>query len=160
MKVNITLSGGLVNGGLHEASSEDCLYLNVYAPGGQQRQALLPVLYWIHGGGYTAGSGRAQVSYRDVWETLYQCSDVRAAVLPLARRGGGDGALQTRTAGVPQSGHRVGARQPGGAGPGAAVWGVPGCNECAAQIAGLEWVRDNIAQFGGDPAQALSTALL
>ena len=31
MKINITL-GGIANGGLHEASNEDCLYLNVYVP--------------------------------------------------------------------------------------------------------------------------------
>ena len=37
--------------------SEDCLYLNVYAPATAQADSRLPVMCWIHGGGYTAGSG-------------------------------------------------------------------------------------------------------
>ena len=32
ININFTLSSGLVNGGLHELSDEDCLYLNVYVP--------------------------------------------------------------------------------------------------------------------------------
>ena len=35
--------------------SEDCLHLNVYST--QSEEALLPVLVWIHGGGFTAGAG-------------------------------------------------------------------------------------------------------
>ena len=75
IKVNITLSG-VANGGLHEASNEDCLYLNVYVPdinstGTDLHHHLisiwfvctdpLPVMFWIHGGGYVAGSGRSQL---------------------------------------------------------------------------------------------------
>ena len=37
--------------------SEDCLYLNVYAPATAKARSRLPVMFWIHGGGYTAGSG-------------------------------------------------------------------------------------------------------
>jgi carboxylesterase type B len=54
--INITL-GGLVNGGLHESSSEDCLLLNVYVPDSESAD-LLPVIFWTHGGGYNAGAGR------------------------------------------------------------------------------------------------------
>lgn len=40
--------------------SEDCLFLNVYAP--PNATSLLPVLVWIHGGGYGAGNGRQDLS--------------------------------------------------------------------------------------------------
>merc|ERR1712215_438182 len=57
ININITLSG-LVNGGLDQSSDEDCLYLNVYVPD-TNSTALLPVMFWIHGGGYIFGSGRS-----------------------------------------------------------------------------------------------------
>jgi carboxylesterase type B len=40
-------------------SSEDCLFLNVYAP---QNASNLPVLVWIHGGGYGVGDGTQDLS--------------------------------------------------------------------------------------------------
>ncbi len=40
------------------SEAEDCLYLSVYRPVGARRGAKLPVLFWIHGGGLTTGSGR------------------------------------------------------------------------------------------------------
>ena len=39
------------------AMSEDCLYLNVYAPADATVSSKLPVLYWIHGGAYLNGAG-------------------------------------------------------------------------------------------------------
>ena len=36
--------------------SEDCLYLNVYAPADAKSNSKLPVMFWIHGGGYSGGS--------------------------------------------------------------------------------------------------------
>ncbi len=38
------------------SESEDCLSLNVFAPGGHEAGAGLPVMFWIHGGSYTAGA--------------------------------------------------------------------------------------------------------
>lgn len=41
------------------AGNEDCLYLNVYAPANAQN---LPVLVWIHGGGYGLGEGNTDMT--------------------------------------------------------------------------------------------------
>ena len=35
---------------------EDCLYLNIFRP--REREGLLPVMVWIHGGGFIEGSGQ------------------------------------------------------------------------------------------------------
>lgn len=43
-----------VPGATFTPGNEDCLYLNVYAPPNATR---LPVLVWIHGGGYGLGDG-------------------------------------------------------------------------------------------------------
>ena len=36
--------------------SEDCLFLNVYAPADATDKGKLPVMFWIHGGGYSGGA--------------------------------------------------------------------------------------------------------
>ena len=40
---------------MEEKQSEDCLYLNVWTPGADDRKR--PVMIWIHGGAFTIGSG-------------------------------------------------------------------------------------------------------
>ncbi|XP_043980928.1 liver carboxylesterase 1 isoform X1 [Gambusia affinis] len=57
--------------------SEDCLYLNIYTPANRAPDAKLPVMVWIHGGGFTIGSasmfdGSALAAYQDVVVVLIQ----------------------------------------------------------------------------------------
>jgi para-nitrobenzyl esterase len=105
--------------------SEDCLYLNVWSPSsdGQKR----PVMLWIHGGGYSIGSGS--------WP-LYDGA-------ALARRG---------EVVVVTVNHRLG---PFGylhlAGLGGEEFAASGNNGMLDLVEVLRWVRDNAAVFGGDP---------
>jgi para-nitrobenzyl esterase len=49
-------------GTIAEGSSEDCLYLNIWRPAGTKTNQKLPVMVWIHGGGFVGGSGSSNES--------------------------------------------------------------------------------------------------
>ena len=104
---------------------EDCLYLSVHAPK-QEPIAHLPVIFWVHGGSNTAGSG---YGYAD--SAIYQRGVVLVA---LEYRLGVFGFLGSSelTAESPQH--------------------TSGNYAILDQIAALDWVKHNIAGFGGDPA--------
>lgn len=107
--------------------SEDCLYLNVWTPGiadGKKR----PVLVWLHGGGFTNGSGIEQDGYHG--ENISRAGDIVFCSIN----------------------HRLG---PIGFSDLSAIGGEKykdsGNVGMLDIIAALEWVRDNISNFGGDP---------
>ncbi len=106
--------------------SEDCLYLNVFAPASAKAKSKLPVMFWIHGGGYSGGSGSEPRHNGDFLP-------LKGVVLvTINYRLGVFGFLATGDL----------AREAGGA---AGNYGL------LDMVAALEWVRDNIAKFGGDP---------
>ena len=113
-----------------DTASEDCLFLNVYTPGLRDR-AKRPVMFYIHGGAYNNGSGSSP---------LYD--GVR-----LCRRG--DVVVVTVNHRLNAFGYLYLARQ-GGAQPGN-FYADSGNAGQLDLILALRWVRDNIAQFGGDP---------
>ena len=107
--------------------SEDCLRINVFTPAlkdGKKR----PVLFWIHGGGFTNGNGIEHDGYNG--ENLARSGDVVFCSIN----------------------HRLG---PLGycnlAGVGGEKFAASGNVGMLDIVAALEWVRDNIARFGGDP---------
>ena len=107
--------------------SEDCLRINVLTPGmndGKKR----PVLFWIHGGGFTSGNAVEQDGYNG--ENFARFGD--AVFCSINHRLGPLG--YCNLAGV--GGERF------------AASGNAGMLDI---VAALEWVRDNIANFGGDP---------
>jgi para-nitrobenzyl esterase len=104
---------------------EDCLRVNVWSPAldGKKR----PVMLWIHGGGFQAGSGQEQPAYHG--ENLSRRGDV--VVVSVNHRLGVLGFLDLS-----------------GYGPQYAESANVGMLDL---VAALEWVRDNISNFGGDP---------
>jgi para-nitrobenzyl esterase len=105
--------------------SEDCLYLNVHTPTPRSPQKR-PVMVWIHGGGFTVGSG----AFYD-GSTLAAEGDV--VVVSFNYRLGTFGYLA----------HPDLARE--------SSLGLSGNYGVLDQQAALRWVRHNIAAFGGDP---------
>jgi para-nitrobenzyl esterase len=113
---------------IQNETSEDCLYLNVWTPAKSTNEKL-PVLFWIYGGGFTSG-GSSVAIYNG-------------------------GKLASKGIIVVSVNYRVG------------VYGFLAHPELTAEsparasgnyglldmVAGLQWVRDNIASFGGDPTR-------
>jgi para-nitrobenzyl esterase len=108
------------------AISEDCLFLNIWAPRASAREHL-PVIVWIHGGGYRNGSAAMPLYWGD------RLAAKGVIVVTIAYRLGPLGflALPELTRESPQ--HSSG------------NYGLMD------QIAALEWIQRNIAAFGGDP---------
>ena len=105
--------------------SEDCLYLNLWTPAADR--ARRPVMVWIHGGGFSTG-GAAQPIYDG--RTLARRGNV--VVVTINYRLGPLGFLRLNDL----TNGKI------------AATGNEGVLD---QIAALRWVRDNIAEFGGDP---------
>lgn len=106
--------------------SEDCLYLNVWTPA-KSASAKLPVIVWIHGGGYVGGS--TSIGMYD--GTGFAKKGV--VLVSLAYRLGPYGFMA----------HPELSRE---SGKGSGTYGIQDL------VRGLQWVRDNVAAFGGDPA--------
>ncbi len=110
-----------------EATSEDCLYLNIWASGAARPGAKLPVIVYIYGGGFTLGSsGMAMYGGEN-----------------LARKGVVFVNFNYRVGALGFLAHpELTAESPHHA---------SGDYGFLDQIAALQWIKRNIAQFGGDP---------
>lgn len=105
--------------------SEDCLFLNIFAPDTAKEGDSLPVLIYIHGGGFTGGCGHEKHFDGPVWPakgvigvTLnYRLGPLGFACLPELKEEAG-------------------------------FTGNYGLYD---QLIAMKWVRDNISAFGGDP---------
>jgi para-nitrobenzyl esterase len=107
-------------------SSEDCLYLDVWVPEWPVKRAL-PVMVWLHGGSNTVGSG-TQSTYDGVSLTRHG-----VLLVTLNYRLGVMGFFSHPDLSAESPHHSSG------------NYGL------LDQLAALNWVKQNIAQFGGDP---------
>ncbi|MEL7564833.1 MAG: carboxylesterase/lipase family protein [Dehalobacterium sp.] len=105
--------------------NEDCLYLNIWSPGPDNKRR--PVMVWIHGGSFMYGSGSSRL-YDG--KSFAEQGDV--VVVTLNYRLGVFGFLHLSDIG------------------GEAYRGSGNCG-LLDQVAALKWVKDNIEAFGGDP---------
>lgn len=104
--------------------SEDCLYLNVYAPTRVSSNSRLPVMVYIHGGGFMASQSNLELDGTAL-------VNEGVIVVSVAYRLGSLGYLRA-------------------IGDGYRFNGNQGIQD---QQLALQWVQENISAFGGDPAQ-------
>lgn len=115
-----------------EPTSEDCLYMNIWAPAGARTGAKLPVIVFIYGGGSTIGSsGMANYDGEAVAKrgAVFVNFNYRVGIL---------GFMAHPELSKEQGGHS-------------------GDYAYLDQNAALRWVHDNIAAFGGDPDKVVIT---
>ncbi|MBQ6747195.1 MAG: carboxylesterase family protein [Bacteroidaceae bacterium] len=126
--------------------SEDCLYLNILTPAKKAGEGL-PVLVWIHGGGFNTGA-----SWENNGEKFAQAGIVYAAITYRTNVFGFLSLPELSAESEKENGR--------------AISGNYGLMD---QIMALQWIHDNIAAFGGDPekvtimgesAGAISVAML
>jgi para-nitrobenzyl esterase len=110
----------------HEPMSEDCLYLNIWVPTHSARTRL-PILFWIHGGGFTGGSGAV-----DIYNGEAFARDARAIVISVNYRLGVFAFFSH---------------------PELSSEGINGNQAGYDLIAALRWVQNNAHALGGDPGR-------
>jgi para-nitrobenzyl esterase len=122
-----TAGFGAAAGSIQTGSSEDCLYLNLWRPAGAVKSTKLPVMVWIHGGGFTGGSGSSPQNYGS------QFARQGVILITINYRLGrlGHFAFPALTKEHPEE--------------------PKGSYAFMDQIAALKWIQKNIAGFGGDP---------
>ena len=103
--------------------SEDCQYVDIYAPVGAGPDESLPVMFWIYGGGQTSGSSRA-------YDASRLAAENGVVVIVTNYRVGPFGWFHHPSI-IPE--------------------GASGHFALYDLMAALEWVRRNAASFGGDP---------
>ncbi len=119
-------ASGTTAAGSPVAQSEDCLVLNVFAPaGGNNRRR--PVMVWLHGGGFSSGSGSGRIldgtNLAHTHDVVVVTLNHRLNVFGYTYLGAAMGSDFERSSSV-------------------------GLLDI---VMALEWVRDNIGSFGGDP---------
>ena len=107
--------------------SEDCLFLNIWTPAPGKTNEDLPVAVWIHGGGFVAGWGFEKEMDGEAW------AERGVVLVTINYRLGIFGFLAHPELSA-ESPHNTSGN-----------YGI------LDQIAALNWVKNNIAQFGGDP---------
>lgn len=112
-------------GGTAGSKSEDCLFLNIWTPACDS--ARRPVMVWIHGGAFVTGAGSV-----GTYNGKHLATRGDVVIVTINYRLGAFGFLNLKDA-------------TDGTCPGTGSEGI------ADQIAALAWVKENIAQFGGDP---------
>jgi len=115
--------GSIASGVINTSTSEDCLYLNVYTPTVIGRGGL-PVMVWIHGGGFTGGEG-------DIYDGSRLAAQGHVIVVTINYRLGAFGFLAL---------------------PGLDARGASGDYGLMDQQAALRWVQRNARAFGGNPS--------
>ena len=105
--------------------SEDCLFLNIWTPAEAGPADKLPVIFYIHGGGFTGGCGHEKHFDSPVWPTK------GCVAVTINYRLGPMGFVC-----LPELAEEA---------------GFTGNYALFDQLTALEWVRRNIAAFGGDP---------
>tara|TARA_R110002049_G_scaffold212090_3_gene383083 strand:- start:1425 stop:3032 length:1608 start_codon:yes stop_codon:yes gene_type:complete len=108
-------------------TSEDCLFLNIWKPADAVKGAKLPVMVWLHGGGFTGGSGAGPGSTGDAFAN--QGVILTTINYRLGRLG--HFAFPALSEEHPEE--------------------MKGSYAYMDQIAALQWIQDNISEFGGDP---------
>ena len=115
------------NGEIAAGSSEDCLFLNIWAPSSARVSAKFPVMVWIHGGGFVGGSGSGPATSGEAF--------ARKGVILITfnyRLGRlGHFAFPALSKEHPEE--------------------PKGSYAYMDQIAALKWVQENVTAFGGDP---------
>ena len=105
--------------------SEDCLYLNVYKPRAATDGSPLPVMMWLHGGGFVNGSGNA-------FNGAFLAQTANVIVVTVNYRLGPLGWLALPSLAAEAEDHSTG------------NYGL------LDSIAALKWIKRNISSFGGD----------